>query len=87
MNEALTRILGLKAHMGLHKKAKEEIVPGPDFWVSIMPANLRLQNLHRNRILSVQSMMWRQGVLCWACPKGEERSCGMSTSFRLSESV
>jgi len=30
MNEALTRILGLKAHMGLHKKAKEEIVPAPE---------------------------------------------------------
>lgn len=44
MNEALTRILGLKAHMGIHKKAS-------------------------------------------ACPKGEERSRGMSTSFRLSESV
>lgn len=28
MKEALTRILGLKAHMGLHKKAKEELVPG-----------------------------------------------------------
>ena len=27
MTEALTRILGLKAHMGLNKKAKEEIVP------------------------------------------------------------
>ena len=27
MNEALTRILGLKAHMGLHMKAKEELVP------------------------------------------------------------
>ena len=27
MNEALTRILGLKAHMGLNKLAKEEIVP------------------------------------------------------------
>ncbi len=27
MNEALTRILGLKAHMGLHKKAKEALVP------------------------------------------------------------
>ncbi|MBQ7865271.1 MAG: beta-hexosaminidase, partial [Clostridia bacterium] len=27
MVEALTRILGLKAHMGLNKKAKEEIVP------------------------------------------------------------
>ena len=27
MTEALTRILGLKAHMGLHKKAKEELTP------------------------------------------------------------
>lgn len=27
MTEALTRILGLKAHMGLHKKSKEELVP------------------------------------------------------------
>ena len=27
MTEALTRILGLKAHMGLHKKAKEALVP------------------------------------------------------------
>lgn len=27
MNEALTRILGLKARMGLNKKAKEELVP------------------------------------------------------------
>ncbi len=30
MTEALTRILGLKAHMGLNKKAKEEIVPQPE---------------------------------------------------------
>lgn len=30
MTEALTRILGLKAHLGLHKKAKEELVPQPD---------------------------------------------------------
>ncbi len=27
MTEALTRILGLKAHMGLHKKAKDALVP------------------------------------------------------------
>lgn len=27
MTEALTRILGLKAHLGLHRKAKEELVP------------------------------------------------------------
>ncbi|MBE5950595.1 MAG: beta-hexosaminidase [Lachnospiraceae bacterium] len=30
MTEALTRILGLKARMGLHKKAKEELVPGEE---------------------------------------------------------
>ncbi|MDO4321313.1 MAG: glycoside hydrolase family 3 N-terminal domain-containing protein [Lachnospiraceae bacterium] len=30
MTEALTRILGLKAHMGLHKKAKEALVAGPE---------------------------------------------------------
>lgn len=30
MKEALTRILGLKAHLGLHKKAKEELVPAPE---------------------------------------------------------
>lgn len=30
MTEALTRILGLKAHLGLHKKAREELVSGPE---------------------------------------------------------
>lgn len=30
MTEALTRILGLKARLGLHKKAKEELVPAPE---------------------------------------------------------
>lgn len=30
MTEALTRILGLKAHMGLNKKAKEDLVPAPE---------------------------------------------------------
>lgn len=30
MQEALTRILGLKAHLGLHKKAREELVPQPE---------------------------------------------------------
>lgn len=30
MEEALTRILGLKAHMGLHKKTKEDLVPQPE---------------------------------------------------------
>ena len=30
MTEALTRILGLKAHLGLNKKAKEDLVPQPE---------------------------------------------------------
>lgn len=30
MMEALTRILGLKAHLGLNKKSKEELVPQPE---------------------------------------------------------
>lgn len=30
MKEALTRILGLKAHLGLHKKSREELVPQPE---------------------------------------------------------
>ena len=30
MTEALTRILGLKAHMGLNSKAKEDLVPGEE---------------------------------------------------------
>lgn len=30
MKEALTRILGLKARLGLHKKKQEELVPGED---------------------------------------------------------
>ena len=34
--EALTRILGLKAHLGLHKKAKEELVPQPDVLAEIL---------------------------------------------------
>lgn len=32
MQEALTRILGLKAHLGLHKKSAEELVPAPRVW-------------------------------------------------------
>lgn len=36
MVEALTRILGLKAHLGLHKKVKEELVPQPDVLASIL---------------------------------------------------
>ncbi len=36
MTEALTRILGLKAHMGLHKKAKEEIVPAADVLATVL---------------------------------------------------
>lgn len=30
LTEALTRILGLKAHLGLNKKSKEELVPQPE---------------------------------------------------------
>lgn len=30
MTEALTRILGLKAHLGMNKKSAEELVPGPE---------------------------------------------------------
>lgn len=30
MQEALTRILGLKAHLGLHKKSLDELVPQPE---------------------------------------------------------
>lgn len=30
MTEALTRILGLKAHLGLNKKSREELVPQPE---------------------------------------------------------
>ena len=36
MEEALTRILGLKARMGLHRKAKEELVPQPDVLKEIL---------------------------------------------------
>ena len=35
MTEALTRILGLKAHMGLNKKAKEALVPMTDLGAEI----------------------------------------------------
>ncbi|MBQ8611051.1 MAG: beta-hexosaminidase [Oscillospiraceae bacterium] len=34
MTEALTRILGLKAKMGLHKKAKADLVPAPEVLAS-----------------------------------------------------
>lgn len=36
MEEALTRILGLKAHLGLHKKAKDELVPKPEVLEQIL---------------------------------------------------
>ena len=36
MTEALTRILGLKARMGLHKKAKEELVPQADALAEVL---------------------------------------------------
>ena len=36
MKEALTRILGLKAHLGLHKKAKEELAPPADALAAVL---------------------------------------------------
>lgn len=36
MNEALTRILGLKAHMGLHKMAKEDLVPSQETCAAVL---------------------------------------------------
>ena len=36
MTEALTRILGLKAKMGLHKKAKADLVPTPETLTAVM---------------------------------------------------
>lgn len=36
MTEALTRILGLKAHVGLHKKAKENLVPEPEILEQVL---------------------------------------------------
>ena len=36
MEEALRRILGLKAHMGLHRKAKEELVPAPEVLETVL---------------------------------------------------
>ncbi len=35
MVEALSRILGLKARMGLHKKTQEELVPSPEAWENV----------------------------------------------------
>jgi len=37
MTEALMRILGLKAAMGLHKKTKEELVPAPEALQGLFP--------------------------------------------------
>lgn len=36
MTEALTRILGLKAHQGMHKKSADELVPTPEFLQSVL---------------------------------------------------
>lgn len=36
MTEALTRILGLKAHLGLNKKAKEDLVPAPEVLAGVL---------------------------------------------------
>lgn len=39
MTEALTRILGLKAHMGLHRKPREELVPKPGVLDEVLGRN------------------------------------------------
>lgn len=46
MIEALTRILGLKARLGLHKREKEELVPAPEAVVESLrkPEAAELQN-------------------------------------------
>ena len=46
MTEALTRILGLKARLGLHKREKEELVPAPEAVVESLrkPEAAELQN-------------------------------------------
>lgn len=36
MTEALTRILGLKAHLGLNKRKPEELVPTPEFLEKVL---------------------------------------------------
>ncbi|MCI5649132.1 MAG: glycoside hydrolase family 3 protein [Fusicatenibacter sp.] len=36
MEEALTRILGLKAHLGLHRKKKEELVPKREYLEKVL---------------------------------------------------
>ncbi len=46
MQEALTRILGLKAHLGLHKKAKEALVPAPEVLADIL-GKAEYKEMHR----------------------------------------
>ncbi len=43
MTEALMRILGLKARMGLHKKAKEDLVPQPEMIMNTLNKASHLQ--------------------------------------------
>ncbi len=56
MTEALTRILGLKAKMGLHKKAAEALVPGQDALATIGSEIYKTaqQNISRDSITLVK---------------------------------
>ena len=53
MEEALTRILGLKAHMGLHKKKKENLCPNGDDLQTI---------LHKSEYKSYSSKISRDAI-------------------------
>ena len=53
MEEALTRILGLKAHMGLHKKEKENLCPNGDDLQTI---------LHKSEYKSYSSKISRDAI-------------------------
>ncbi len=46
MAEALTRILGLKAHMGLHRKNRENLVPGEEVLASVL-GKTEYKQMHR----------------------------------------
>ncbi len=53
MTEALTRILGLKAHLGLHKKAKEDLVPSPEAVAA---------GLHKPEYMEMQKAISRDAI-------------------------
>ena len=57
MTEALTRILGLKAHLGLHRKAVEERVPAADALADVLgrPAHREMaKNISRDSLTLVK---------------------------------